>query len=164
MAATIRPQLGSSPNSAVLTSSEVARVLAIRLASFDGSSPPSPEILPILLRLLHLDRFGVLKKGTLRSRDVEIDQASEDFEVSGVFSARPLARQRTVSFVLASPSTEIQLNEALTAWCNAVWRVGLVNRHIGSQKGEHRRHIRVNHSCSLSHPSNCDGFPSDAGL
>src|SRR5271167_2208292 len=116
-AAKMRPQLGSAPAKAVLTSGEVAMVAAIRLAEAGDFAPrtsisitrcaPSPSA-----TICRARERQTSSRATRKARCAEVP----DF-IAGA-SAAPLARTSTVSLVEVSPSIEMALKVRSVTSCS----------------------------------------------
>ena len=133
----IRPQLGSRPKSAVLTSGELAIARATRSASASvgGAARPRPG------------RPGRRPRRRRRSRSPAAAGPRRAGPRAAAAPAAPVACSSTVSLVLIWPSTVIRSKEASTA--RAQRRVGVVDDGVGLDEAEHRRHVRLDHPGAL---------------
>ena len=110
----IRPQLGSAPLTAVLTSGELATLRAASSASRRLAAPRTQNVTTLVPP--SASSTSIRASRPIRASTPAANCRSPRPPVStGRFSARPLARIATVSLVDVSESTVTRLNERSTA-------------------------------------------------
>ena len=162
---TTRPQLASSPATAVLTSGELAIESAMRLAAgvarraLDRHLDLVPRALAVPRDLAgeieqHLGERGpeAVEPGIGGIRDLAGSRAA---------AAAPVAMRSSVSEVEVSESTVTELKLGSTAAdSSACSAVGAIAR-VGGEEGEHRRHVRRDHAGALGDAVERDGDAVD---
>ena len=147
---TTRPQLASSPAIAVFTSGELAIDSATRcaLASDTAPSTVDGDELGRALAVAH-DEMGELRAQIGQRRLERVGAGIVERSASGALPAAPVAKASTVSEVEVSLSTVMQ--EKLRAVGLGQHRLeeGRLDRGIGEDEAEHRRHVRRDHARSL---------------
>ena len=146
-ACAMRPQFGSPPCSAVLTSGELATARAAR--STARRSPPRTTTRPT--------RFAPSPSRTISSASWRSSASSASPKrqlvvALGLDLARPLAPlaiRIAVSFVESWPSTEMRSKERLTVTPSSRSAVSGVERRVGLHEAQHRREVRRDHARAL---------------
>ncbi len=154
-AMTTRPQLGSSPATAVLTSGELAiakRDAPRRARRFRRRATSMVTNLDSALAVLAPPAWPARASDRASAaRESPPARASPASAIGGCAALRGRAggEQQQVSLVEVSPSTVMQL-KVLSAPCDsrpcsAGWRDG----RIGEDEGQHRRHVGRDHAGAL---------------
>ena len=153
----MRPQFGSRPNAAVLTSGEVAIRRAIAFASPAVAAP----LTSISRRMVAPSPSATIC--CARSAQTSPSAPANSASVAAVRSTplSPFASRMTASFVEHSPSTEILLKLWLTARLRKPCASAALQRVVGGDDREHRREVRVDHPGALRHPADREAAARD---
>ena len=158
----IRPQFGSRPWTAALTSDDETTARATARASASSTAPETWHVIE-RRRALAVGRLlagEVARDGLDRAPQLASPRACP--ALTGAAPAAPEASRNTVSFVLVSPSTLSWSHVRAAAGRSSPWSVGRVDRRVGQDDREHRRHPRVDHPDALGDAGDPDRADREA--
>ena len=147
-ACAMRPQLGSPPCSAALTSGELATA---RRDALDGlrRAPPCDVHAPDRAPRPRRRARSAARAGAARSRAPRRSRSSSSDSGATITPLAPDAIRIAVSLVESWPSTEMRSNERLTQTPSSRSAVSGSQRRVGLDEAEHRREARLDHPRAL---------------
>ncbi len=151
-----RPQFGSAPCTAVFTSGELTIALATRLACARSRARSTTTSMSVSAPSPSRAIWRVSDSATTPSA------ASSSSPATG--PAAPDASTTAVSLVDVSVSMLTQLNVRSTTRRNTASSSSEVDRGVGQQHGDHRRHVGLDHADALGHADDAGRSGTDRAL